>query len=101
MKRTPLEQLIDWAKSERLEADYVLSCSSEYDLRDVQNANKEVRFFDSVIKKATELLEEEKATVIDAFDNGAQEQEDWYSNPHGGTKTSEQYSNQTFTTNDH
>lgn len=35
-----------------------------------------------------------------AFNSGAQEMDDWYSNPRGGTKSSEQYFNQTFTTND-
>ncbi len=42
------------------------------------------------------LLEEEKQMVVDAFDNGAQEMDDWYSDPSGGNKTSEKYFNETF-----
>jgi len=72
MKKTPLSQLIQFMEQNQ----YFIG--------------------NDLYAKQKELLEQEKQMVIDAFDNGAQELDDWYSYPSGGTKTSEQYFNETF-----
>ena len=56
----------------------------------------EDELYDYVIRKATELLEKEKQMVVDAYEKGSQEADDWHSNPSGGSKTAEQYYNDKF-----
>jgi hypothetical protein len=52
--------------------------------------------FGDLLKRKTELLEEERQNLIEAYEIGSQEADDWHSNPRGGTKTAEQYFNENY-----
>ena len=85
---TPIQELIKQLKEER--HSYMMQEHHPLELAIIEDC------FDSAIWKAKDLLEKERQMVVDAFEKGSQEADDWHSNPRGGTKTAEQYYKETY-----
>jgi putative NIF3 family GTP cyclohydrolase 1 type 2 len=92
MKKTPLQKLIDRLNDYLIDARIVVDNPTDYIIEDVVEAKKQIRYTEICISESTELLEEEKQMVVEAYVTG-----DWEYDKIAMPKTrAEQYFNETF-----
>jgi len=90
MKKTALQKLIEHIDKYVVEQENHIVPRSESRIRTIKATAHWCKMF------AENLLEEENQMVVDAYENGASEADDWHANPHGGAKSSKQYFNETY-----
>lgn len=80
MKKTPIQKLIEWSQND-LEIF-------------IEDTDEAIRIFKAIEEKATQLLEEEKQMVVDAYDRSKTSVIS--SNAYIAFKTGEQYYNEKY-----
>lgn len=92
--KTPLQQLIEWIEDSISNERIVLSNPKDYHPNDVSQARNIVSAANFAIRKATELLQEERDMVINAHSHGIRFMAENTIIPQ---PESEHYFNQTYT----
>ena len=93
---TPLMELIEWNEKELMDAKNVIDNPNDYDIRIVSMADHYYRAHYQVNKKATELLEKERATIEQAYKSGYMIGELSLMEPYANEEASDYYT-KTFT----